>query len=74
MAKPRCETRNQKIVLKDPTTPEEAEVRMEEMGHKIVQLKPWMLRFFEFNQRADGSTIYRLKPGYKSRKRSVSLE
>lgn len=30
MAKPRCETCNQKIVLKAPTTPEEAEVRKDE--------------------------------------------
>ena len=69
MAKPRCETCNQKILLKDPRTPKEAEARMEAMGHKIVMLKSWMLRFFDFNLRADGSTIYRTKPDYKPRKR-----
>jgi len=69
MAKPRCETCGQKIILKDPTTPEEAEARMEEMGYVIVQLKPWMLRFFDFHQWADGSNSMRLKPGYRPRKR-----
>lgn len=69
MAKERCKTCNQKIIPPDPKNLEEAEARMEAMGHKIVQLTPWMLKFYEFNQRADGSTIYRVKPGYKPRKR-----
>jgi len=62
VAKERCKTCNQKITKPDPRTLAEAEARMEEMGHVIVQLKPWMMKFFEFNQRADGSTIYRTKP------------
>lgn len=60
--KKKCGECGQKIKLKDPRTVEEAEERMEVLDYKITQLEPWMLRFFEFRQRADGSSIYRVKP------------
>ena len=60
--KKKCGECGQKIKPKDPRTVEEAQEVMEALDHKIVQLTPWMMKFFEFRQRADGSTIYRVKP------------
>ena len=60
--KKKCGECGQKLKPKDPRTVEEALEFMEVVGHKIVRLEPWMLKFFEFRQRADGSSIYRVKP------------